>query len=237
MKIHFLFITAIVVSALTVDDLGLTEENCKQIRDDPSSFGFVPCPCRINTASVRAVACYPHCCPKTSVFEGDRCHVGNRLSWSVYEQQVCFESPPKETLEDTPNCFYRGNIPHITSATVTASSTRLEFELSILDSHICNNLYLTTCDISRLTNEYYRIDTADGEQCWLRCSPEPLAPCTEFDCWAHRGETPSVIRHWTIPRALFPGDYALVCFTMVKGQSVGTELFQGAYASKSFKIH
>lgn len=235
MSVGMLLLGAIRVAAVTIDDLGFTEENCAALR---ASGTTIPCECRLNTGNVKAFACYPNCCPKTEKFEGDRCHVENRLTWSVYEQQVCFPAPPREYTDDTPNCFYRGNIPKILSVTAAAGRTDFHFELSLLEEHKCHNLYVAECGSARVYRDDYRINTTDAvpRQCWLNCGPRSISPCTETDCWAHRGETHAVIRTWSMERQLPPGDYALVCYTMVSGDSVGSTLYQTAYAATSFKI-
>jgi ferredoxin-thioredoxin reductase catalytic subunit len=229
------------IHGLTINDIGFTAERCAAIRGDVQGFGSIPCPCRLNTGKVEAVQCYPNCCPKTLAFEGDRCHIENKLSWSVYEQQVCREQPPAEYLADNPNCFYRGNPPLINSATVTTTTTTLSFELSILDLHRCDNLFISKCNSLRdpFPAGNFRLNTTDAvpKHCWLKCPPTPLAPCTAESCVYHRGETRSVIRSWTLPVKLVPGDYALSCYTLVKGEAVGSSLYQNAYASTSFKIH
>lgn len=232
---------------LTIDDLGLTAENCASIRSNPSSsgIGYIPCGCRLNTGNVEVSRCYPNCCAKTDVFEGDRCHIENKLDWTVYEQQVCREQPPVEYLADNPNCFYRGNPPLIHSVAFTPlgsapTATVLTFELSILDQHKCDNLFISKCKNQR--NSYpqndFRVNTTDPvpKHCWLSCPPTPLAQCTAASCTYHRGETRSVIRSWSIAEKLLPGDYTMTCYTLVKGQSVGSTLFQNAYATSSFKV-
>lgn len=226
------------VSSMSIDELGYNEENCKSIREDPSSIGFVPCECKLNTGILKAIPCYPNCCPKTEDYEGDRCHTENRLKWSVYEQQVCFPSPPKESIDDTPNCFYRGNIPKVFSVTAAAGFTKIEFELSLLTQHKCHNLYIAGCNSARVRLDDFRINTTDAtpQHCWLRCSPKPLAECTEAECWAHRGETPAVVRSWTVQRQLSPGDYALVCYTMVQAEASESSLYQTAYSTIGFKV-
>ena len=113
--------------ALTIDELGFTPTRCAAIRADVASFGFIPCPCRLNSGKVEAIPCFPNCCPKTEAFEGDRCHQENKLDWSVWEQQVCREQPPPEYLADNPNCFYRGNIPFIKQVSVFSDSIKLDF--------------------------------------------------------------------------------------------------------------
>ena len=223
--------------AVTLQDLEYTEENCIALRADNSALGFVPCDCRLNTGNVQAVPCYPNCCPKTSRFEGDRCHSENREEWSVYEQHVCFESPSAEYTDQTPNCFYRGNIPYIRSVGLDGGNTQINFELSILPEHICDDLYIASCNPKRVIWDDFRVNTTDPipKYCWLNCSPKVVSPCTSTSCWANRGRTEAVVHSWTLDRRLPPGDYALVCYTMVRGASVGSELWQSAYASIGFK--
>jgi hypothetical protein len=228
------------VQSLTIDEIGLTPERCAAIRADVKTFGFIPCPCKLNTGKVTAVPCFPNCCPRTDSFEGDRCHIENKLSWTVYEQQVCAERPPAEYLSDNPNCFYRGNTPQVNGVQVAPGLTNLAFELSILPEHLCNNLYVAKCKTSRdpFPAQDFRLNTTDPvpKQCWLSCPPTPLAPCTEASCLYHKGETRSVVRSWTIQDKIKPGDYALVCSTLVKGEAVGSSLYQNAYSTIAFKV-
>lgn len=234
-----LFVSLLVATAMavTISDLEYTEENCAALRADTSALGYVPCACRLNTGNVQAVACYPNCCPKTSSFEGDRCHTENKEDWTVYEQHVCFEAPPSEYTDQTPNCFYRGNIPFIRSVSLEGGNTRIDFELSILEEHICHDLYIAACNTSRNIWDDFRVNTTDSppKHCWLNCSPKVLSECTATSCWANRGRTEAVVHSWTLDRRLPVADYALVCYTMVNGTTVGSSLYQTAYASIGFK--
>ena len=227
-----------VAKSLTLDELQYTEATCFEYRAEAISSGTaIPCPCRLNTGSVTASACYPDCCPKTDTFEGDRCHTENKATWTVYEQKVCYPSPPVEYTDQTPNCFYRGNIPLIKGNDVVDGKTHLTFELSIKDEHQCDDLYIAACNPERVIWDDFRINTTDAvpQYCWLNCAPKAVSECTATSCWANRGQTDSVIHEWTLDRQLPAGDYALICYTMVQGESVGSELWQTAYASIGFK--
>lgn len=229
---------ALCARAVTLSDLGYTEATCAQYRADALTSGTaVPCACRLNTGNVKAVACYPNCCPKTDSFEGDRCDEENKNSWTVYEQHVCFPSPAIEYTDQTPNCFYRGNIPLIKGVDLVNGNTRLQFELSILDEHSCDDLFIAACKSSRVVWDDFRINTTDPipKYCWLSCAPVVVSPCTETSCWANRGQTDSVIHSWTLDRKLPAGDYALVCYSMLKGAAAGSSLYQTTYASIGFK--
>ena len=84
----------------------------------------------------------------------------------------------------------------------------------------------------------YRINTTDlpPKHCWLACSPPPLSDCTAYSCPYNRGTTAAVVRDWTLNTQLTPGDYALVCKTLMKVVFDKNTLYQYAFASSSFKI-
>lgn len=229
---------AFVVRSQTISELGYTPERCATIRADPSAIGFVPCPCRLNTGLVQAVPCYPNCCPKTDTFEGDRCDMENRLSWTVYEQQICAERPQPEYIDDTANCFYRGNIPKVTSATAAGGVTNLGFQLSLRSDHRCNNLYVASCLPGRVGLDGFFVNTSDPvpQRCWQTCPPTPIQPCTASSCMYHHGETPAVVTSWTLPVQLLPNNYTLVCETFMHGDAEGTTLYQYAYAIIGFRV-
>lgn len=227
-------------SAVTIDDLKLTPENCRVLRANVGLFGSVPCECRLSTGNVKPVQCYPNCCPRTPTFEGDRCHTENRLLWSPYEQLVCNPRPPAEYTDDTPNCFYKGNDPVIVSVDNThKGETTFNFGLSVLPAHKCLNLYVARCNPERVDLYDFRLNTTrkDKPYCWLGCPPKPLAKCTEDSCWAHRGETPGVVKTWTMPRRLDHGDYALVCQSLMKHVAEGSVLYQDAFAQSYFRLN
>ncbi len=227
-----------VVRAVTIDDLKLNEENCRTIRNNVALLGFVPCECRLNTGDVQPVQCYPNCCPRSAKFEGDRCHIENRLQWSPYEQTVCNPRPPIEFTSDTPTCFYKGNDPVINSVSTTATTTTINMGLSLFPTHKCLNLYVARCNNSRIDLYDFRINTTDvrPQYCWLGCPPGPVSPCTKESCWAHRGETPGVVRTWTLPQQLPRGDYALVCQSLMRHDAEGSVLYQDAFSQSFFRI-
>ena len=229
-------------SGLTIDELGFTESTCAAIRANPSSLGYIPCECQLNTGNVQPFRCSPNCCPRSDTFEGHRCHYENRLTWSVYEQDVCVERPPAEYTDDTPDCFYKGNDPEIVAVTVQPSTltTHLSFRLSIVPEHTCHNLYVSRCMENRSTSllRSFRLNnTADPiGYCWLDCAPAPLEPCTATSCTYNRGETHANIKEWTIGAALPPGDYALVCRTLRQHDAVGSTLFQDQFSQTFFNV-
>jgi hypothetical protein len=228
------------VHAITIEELELNPTNCAFIRSNVELFGYVPCPCRLNTGNVLAYQCFPNCCPKTSSFEGDRCHSENELDWTPYEQTICGERPPSQYLDDTPNCFDKGNNPVVTTASASAGSTALSFELSLRSDHHCDDLFVASCDVGHYRPGMfgYRINTTDlpPKHCWLPCAPPPLADCTSSSCIYNRGTTAAVVRDWTLPTQLAPGDYALVCKTLMKVVFDKNTLYQYAFASTGFKI-
>jgi hypothetical protein len=229
------------VAAVTIDDLKLNEETCRVIRNNAALAGSIPCDCRLNTGSQTPVRCYPNCCPRSTKFEGDRCHEQNRLTWSVYEQLVCEPRPPAEYTDDTPNCFYKGNTPDIHSAVTASGKTTIKFSLSLVDEHLCSNLYVAKCEDQRPSLfAGFRLNTSDPrpeyKYCWLPCSPPPVEECTATSCWAHRGKTHAKIHEWTLDKALGWGDYALVCQTLMQHVAEGSSLYQDAYASAFFRL-
>src|SRR3989338_3291514 len=197
-----LFSSSILVDAITIEELELNPVNCAFIRNNQQLFGYVPCPCRLNTGNVVAYQCFPHCCPKTADFEGDRCHTENELDWSPYEQTVCIERPPAEYLDDTPNCFDKGNSPVVKGASASGGSTTINFELSLRADHHCDDLYVALCDVghSRPGMYGFRINPTDlpPKHCWLPCSPPSLSDCTATSCPYNRGTTAAVVRDWTL---------------------------------------
>lgn len=225
-----------VVVAVTIDDLSLNEANCAVIRRQIGTT--IPCPCRLNTGNLRDPApCYPNCCPKTETFEGDWCHKENRLQWSVYDQLQCVEAPPAIYVDDSVNCFDQDAIPFITSVVAHNGVTELGFEMS--RSRLCNDLYLAACATSRVNMYDFRVNTTDTppRHCWLACAPSDLEACTSYSCWAHRGQTASTVKSWTVSRQLPPGDYALVCKTLVSAAAVTHVLYQYAAAAAYFRVN
>lgn len=228
---------AVGVPALTISDLGYTEATCKVLRETIGAT--IPCACRLNTGKIKnPVPCYPNCCPKTATFEGDWCHTENRLSWSVYDQLQCVEAPPAMYVDDSVNCFDQNAIPYITSVHAGGGTTTLSFQLSA--SRLCNDLYIATCQTSRIQMYDFRINSTDRptpRNCWLSCAPKEIAACTSYSCWAHRGQTASTVKTWTLSRQLPAGDYALVCRTLVQAAAVTHVLYQYAAASAYFRVN
>jgi hypothetical protein len=228
------------VQAITIADLELTPANCEFIRNNQQLFGYVPCKCRLNTGNVQAYQCFPNCCPKNADFEGDRCHTENELEWTPYEQTICIERPPSEYLDDTPNCFDKGNNPVVTGATASSGKTTISFELSLRSDHKCDDLFVTTCDVGHTRPGMFgfRINTTDvpPKHCWLPCSPAPISACNSTSCIYNRGRTAPVVRDWTLSPQLVPGNYALVCKTLMQLVFDKNTLYQYAFAQTAFKI-
>ncbi len=237
MFIVLLALAAAPAFSVTIADLALTPAACAVLR---STIGAtIPCVCKLNTGELQnPVACYPNCCPKTATYEGDWCHKENELQWSVYDQLKCVEAPPKEFIDDTPNCFYANTAPYITSVVPAGGETVFTFQLSALST--CSNLYVSKCHDRREGLTDFRLNTSTTalheDLCWLKCGPTPYEPCSASSCWAHRGKTASVVNTWTVPRQLPPGDYALVCESLVSAAAVSKTLYQFAYASSFFRI-
>ncbi|CUI15597.1 Hypothetical protein, putative [Bodo saltans] len=222
--------------ALTISDLALNAESCATLRNTPGAT--IPCECRLNTGKLQdPVPCYPNCCPKTDTFEGDWCDNENRLQWSVYDQLQCVEAPAAMYVDDSVNCFDQGTIPYITSVVAHAGVTQLAFELS--RRLTCNDLYIAPCKTGRVNLQDFRINTTDKppRQCWLTCAPDEIEACTSYSCWAHRGQTASTVKSWTVQRQLPAGDYALVCKTLVSANAVTHVLYQYAAASAYFRVN
>lgn len=222
--------------ALTISDLALNAESCATLRNTPGAT--IPCECRLNTGKLQdPVPCYPNCCPKTDTFEGDWCDNENRLQWSVYDQLQCVEAPAAMYVDDSVNCFDQGTIPYITSVVAHAGVTQLAFELS--RRLTCNDLYIAPCKTGRVNLQDFRINTTDKppRQCWLTCAPDEIEACTSYSCWAHRGQTASTVKSWTVQRQLRAGDYALVCKTLVSANAVTHVLYQYAAASAYFRVN
>lgn len=226
--------------AVTLEDLVLSPENCEFIRNNVPLFGYVPCPCRVNTGNVVARQCHPHCCPKTSVHEGDRCHYENYNAWTPFEQTVCIERPPSEYTDDVPNCFDKGNNPVVTSAVAGGGITTIVFELSLFASHECDDLFVAKCNVNHVRpgQNGFRINTTDvpPKHCWMPCEPSPLTPCTASSCIHNRGRTAAVVRDWTLSTQLPLGTYALVCKSLMTYVLDKNTLYQFAFASTYFKI-
>jgi hypothetical protein len=234
-----LLLTARVAHAVTVEELVLNEANCAAIRANVLLYGYVPCACRLNTGNVVAYQCYPHCCPRTDTFEGDRCDMENNLTWSVYEQKVCIPKPQSEYLDDTANCFYKGNEPEITSVATAAGSTTLGFRLSVDPDLSCDDLFVAQCQTRRPGLYGYRLNTTTlptPGQCWLPCAPSAIQDCTATACVANRGITPAVQQTWTLSTRLPIGDYALVCYTLMHYDAEGSTLYQETYSSSYFRV-
>ncbi len=142
--------------SVTIADLALTPAACAVLR---SSVGAtIPCVCKLNTGDFQnPIGCYPSCCPKTATFEGDWCHKENDLQWAVYDQLKCVEAPPKEFIDDTPNCFYANTAPYITSVAAEGGETVFMFQLSALSS--CSNLYVSRCRSGRDGLTDFRLNT------------------------------------------------------------------------------
>jgi hypothetical protein len=224
------------IHALTIADLALNPETCATLRNTPGAT--IPCECRLNTGKLQdPVPCYPNCCPKTDTFEGDWCDKENRLQWSVYDQLQCVEAPAAIYVDDSVNCFDQGTIPYITSVVAHQGVTQLAFELS--RRLLCNDLYIAQCKTGRSNLQDFRVNTTDTppRQCWLSCAPDEIESCSSYSCWAHRGQTASTVKSWTVQRQLAAGDYALVCKTLVSANAVTHVLYQYAAASAYFRVN
>ena len=228
--------------AVTIDDLQLNEETCRVLRNNAGTSGLeIPCACRLNTGNPVAERCYPSCCPRTTTFEGDRCHDENRREWSVYEQLVCEPRPPAEYTDDTPNCFYKGNDPDLHSVTAAFGKTEVKFSLSLEATHECSNLFIAKClDERPHWLNGFRLNTSDPrpefQYCWLPCQPPPLEECTATSCLWHRGKTHAKVHEWSIPSQLPWGDYAVVCQSLMQHVAEGSSLYQDAFSSTFFRI-
>ena len=228
----------IVCNALTIQDLAINAAQCAVLSSTPGAT--IPCQCRVNTGLLQnPVPCFPNCCPKTSTFEGDWCDIENQLQWSVYDQQVCIEAPPAMYIDSTVNCFGMATAPFITGVDKSSGVTQLQFELSALMP--CFDLYITSCFWSRdpgsVTDFFVNTTDTPPRQCLLDCAPQPIEPCTAVSCWAHRGNTAPVVKSWTLTRQLDPGDYALVCKSLISANAVTSTLYQWAAVASYFRVN
>eukprot|EP00759_Apiculatamorpha_spiralis_P012040 PhF_6_TR19132/c0_g1_i2/m.28144 len=224
------------IHAVTLNPI-MTATECEGLRSTTKDTSLLPCECRRSDPTV-ATACHPRCCPKSSVYTGDRCHAENTVLWSPYEQIVCRPPTTTQNFLNDGVCWRTYGSPNNVQATRISGGLRVTFLLSLLEQHRCVDLFIAPCKSQRgaLSDVLLRKSTGD---CWMPCPSYPILPCTSSSCSVNRGQTSPYVREWQNVPDLPTGNYALVCQSVSKISTTSSnqaEVNQTQFSATPFYI-